>query len=213
MITGEAGAGTSFGAFMRSIGGNLTPANVMTVPDTDDEKKGNFFNILPVIPALMVGADRSSRRKRGDSEHPTLLPAKSGVQPVLDDILQDLQLNDLLTQGGYDMVALIGGGEETAADVAVLDSIAFEEALALSGSQGVPSNDGEFRVMFLYEDELGEVHPFAVIVDSEGQITTMHGEEGIAEQTLLEVIAGGSNPLARLGNVSMVQREIFNLDA
>ena len=62
LITGDDGEGTpSYGAFMQAISGNLTAAdNVVTVPDTDDEKFGNFFNILPVIPVLMAGADRSS---------------------------------------------------------------------------------------------------------------------------------------------------------
>ena len=97
------------------------------------------------------------------------MPAKSGVQPVLDDILQDLQLNDLLTQGGYDMVALIGGGEESIADVAVLESADFNEALALAGSTGITTNGSEFRVMFLYEDiDLSELE--LPVVSSGGHI-------------------------------------------
>ena len=110
-------------------------------------------------------------------------------------------------------MALIGGGEESAADVAVLDRVAFDEALALAGSQGVPAEAGEFRVIFLYEDAAGEIHPFAATVDSEGQVTTMYGEDGVSVKTLLEVITEGSDSVASLGYVSMAQRQIFSLEA
>ena len=195
---------------MQSIGGNLMATNVMTDPDTDDQKGGNFFNILPI---LMAGADRKSRRQKGQSELSTFLPSSSLVQPVLDDILRDIQVNELLTQGGHDMVALISASEESA-EVAVLESASFEDALALAGSEIICAEFGEFRVMFLYEDQSGEVHSFAAKVDVEGQIVSMRSETGIAEQNLLGLVTGESMMDAtRLGGFSEIQRDMFSLDS
>ena len=197
---------------MQSVRGNLMASNVMTDPDTDDQKGGNFFNILPAIPVLMAGADRKSRRQIGQVERLNSLSTNDAIQPALDEILNDIYLNDLLTQGGYDMVALIGGVEREA-EVTVLDSTAYDEVLALSGAQSVAPASGEFRVMFLFEAESGEMHPFSAKANAEGKIVEIQEESAISDDLLRKMVSRASTSATRFGARSLQQRDLFSLDA
>ena len=96
--------------------------------------------------------------------------------------------------------------------MAVLESAAFNEALALADSQGMPADMVEFRVMFLYEDESGSVHPFAASVDFDGRITAMRAEQGISEEVFMDIVAGTKETHGHLSGRFAWPQEFLQLE-
>ena len=149
---------------MQTISGNLTPANVTTVPDTDDEKEGNFFNILPIAPLLMAGADRSTRRKRNDRTSSTDNP----LQSLVDRTFALGVTNETSLAEDDTVVFFTQDGEQT--------SVAINSAV-LNGLLGEPDTTA------LPEPPEGYHRALIVISDSEAYWSFI-GDEGVLDEMM-----------------------------